>query len=281
MSLSVIERSLQRAIWGSLGLGVAYAIPTFCVFDVDGGCRGVLFDGLNGGIQDKVYMPGSHLKNPLFQNETIFDVRMRARVQKAQTPTKDMQAVKIAVRLLHRPDVKMLPSLLRDTGRDYDEVVLPSIMNEVMKQKVAKYNAEELLTKRADVSQEIREALKKRAKDHHIELADISITALTFGDDFSRAIEQKQVAEQMAKRAEYLVQRQEYEKQATVVKARAEKESADLLRASSMKGNGFVQLRKIEACKHIAETLSRSRNVAYLPSSGNGGSNLLLGLNHQ
>ena len=85
-----------------------------------------------------------------------------------------------------------------------------------------------------------------------------------------------------------------------IIKAQAEKESADLMRQSSAKGNGFVQLRKIEACKvraresccsmltcpslsdneiwtlvrllqTIAETLSRSRNVAYLPSSGGGG----------
>merc|ERR1712086_610147 len=171
--------------------------------------------------------------------------------------------------------------ILSETGKDYEAVILPSIMNEVMKQKVAKYNAEELLSMRQDVSREIRNELHKRAKKFHLRLADISITTLTFGDEFARAIEQKQVAEQMAKRAEYMVQRKEHEKAALIIKAQAEKESADLMRQSSAKGNGFVQLRKIEACKTIAETLSRSRNVAYLPSSGGGGSNLLLGLNHQ
>ena len=78
-----------------------------------------------------------------------------------------------------------------------------------------------------------------------------------------------------------LLQRKQHEKDAAIIRATAEKESADLIREASKAGDGFVQLRKIEACKSIAETLARSRNVAYLPSSSGGGSNLLLGLNAQ
>ena len=151
-------------------------------------------------------------------------------------------------------------------------------MNEVMKMQVAKYNAEELLTKRKDVSEDIRNELIKRAKTFHLRLADISITSLTFGDEFAKAIELKQVAEQDAKRAEFLVQKKQHEKDAAIIRATAEKVSADLIREASKAGDGFVQLRKIEACKSIAQTLARSRNVAYLPSSSGGGSNLLLGL---
>lgn len=277
---SVIEKYLTRTMWWTGASLFGYGVATQCIFTVDGGCRGVILDRYSG-VLDKVYTPGAHFKIPAWQYETIFDVKMKPKQVKTQTPTKDMQQVRISVRLLHRPEADMLPRIFKELGKDYDEVVLPSIMNEVMKQKVAKYNAEELLTKRAEVSSEIRRELIKRAASFHLKLADISITTLTFGEEFSKAIEQKQVAEQMAKRAEFLVMRKEHEKTAAVIRAQAEKESADLMRKSSLAGNGFVQLRKIEACKQIAETLSRSRNVAYLPSSGNGGSNLLLGLNQQ
>jgi prohibitin 1 len=63
---------------------------------------------------------------------------------------------------------------------------------------VAQYNAEELLSKRADVSAQIKEALEKRADHFNLILDDVAITNLTFGREFSRAIENKQVAQQEA-----------------------------------------------------------------------------------
>ena len=277
---SIIESALQKIV-GALGAGlVAYGFVSQCIFTVDGGQRAVLFDR-GYGVLPRTYADGAHFKIPWWQEETIFDVKMRPKLVKNRTATKDMQQVNIAVRLLHRPEIEDLPLIWKELGVNYEDVVLPSIMNEVMKMQVAKYNAEELLTKRKDVSDDIRNELIKRAKTFHLRLADISITSLTFGDEFAKAIELKQVAEQDAKRAEFLVQKKQHEKDAAIIKATAEKVSADLIREASKAGDGFVQLRKIEACKSIAETLARSRNVTYLPSSSGGGSNLLLGLNAQ
>ena len=99
----------------------------------------------------------------------------------------------------------------------------------------------------------------------------MSITALTFGSEFAKAIEQKQVAEQEAERAKFVVQRREHERSARVIEAEAEAESADLIQAAMKAGNGVIQLRKIEACREIAENLAKSRNVVYLPGGGSGG----------
>ena len=78
-------------------------------------------------MQQTIYEPGSHFKNPLTQQETVFDIKMRAKSQKATTPTKDMQQVRITVRLLHRPEVDKLPTILSDIGKDYEAVILPSV----------------------------------------------------------------------------------------------------------------------------------------------------------
>ena len=113
--------------------------------------------------------------------------------------------VNISLRVLFRPDSTQLHTLYRFLGTDYDGRVLPSIVNEVLKSVVARYNAAQLLTQREQVSQKIRDSLADRLKDFYIVLDDVSITDLHFGPEFTKAIEEKQIAQQQAERAKYLV----------------------------------------------------------------------------
>lgn len=161
-------------------------------------------------------------------------------------------------------------------GADYDERVLPSIGNEVLKSIVAQFDAAELITQREAVSNRIRHDLTRRAAEFNIALEDVSITHMTFGQEFTKAVEQKQIAQQDAERARFIVEKAEQERQANVIRAEGEAESADFIgKAISKAGDGLIQIRKIEASREIAQTLSANPNVAYLPS-GKGGSQMLL-----
>jgi prohibitin 2 len=147
---------------------------------------------------------------------------------------------------------------------DYDVRVLPSIVNEVTKAVVAQYNAAELLTKRDIVSKQIRDLLTKRAGDFHILLDDVSITHLAFSKEYTAAVEAKQVAQQDSERAKYIVERALQEKKSIVIRAEGEAKSAELIGNAIKNNPAFVQLRRIEASKEIANTISASGNKVYL-----------------
>ena len=268
---------------GVLGIGAFTASQ--CLYNVDGGERAVMFDSLRGGIRDDVRGEGTHFLIPVIQRPIVIDVRTKPREIPSVTGTKDLQMVNIKMRVLWRPVVEDLPKLYRELGTDFDERVLPSIGNEVLKSVVAQYNAEELLSKREEVSSRIKQEMMKRARHFHLTLDDVSITHLTFGREFMRAIEAKQVASQEAERQQWVVVRAEQERQAVVTRAEGEAEAALIItKAMEKTGSAIIEVRRIDAAKEIAGKLANSRNITYLPSSqgggngGGGGSNLLLGL---
>ena len=286
-----------------------WAVPVFltvalgqaAIYDVKGGTRAVIFDRLSG-VQEQVVNEGTHFLIPWLQKSIIYDVRTKPRNISTTTGSKDLQMVSLTLRVLHRPEVQKLPKiyqvcrhlilpcrrfatdLLKSLGLDYDERVLPSIGNEVLKSIVAQFDAAELITQREAVSNRIRTDLLLRAQEFNIALEDVSITHMTFGREFTRAVEQKQIAQQDAERARFIVEKAEQERQANVIRAEGEAESADIIsRAVAKNGDGLIQIRRIEASQDIARTLASNPNVTYLPGgegSKDGGksTSLLLGL---
>ena len=147
----------------------------------------------------------------------------------------------------------------------------------VLKATVAQFNADQLLTSRDEVSKQISAALRKRADDFGIVLEDVALTHLAFGYEYSKAIEAKQVSQQDAERSKFVVLKSEQEMQAAVIRAEGESESARLISlATRSAGPALVELRRLEAAREVALTLSKSRNIMYLPGGNN---QMLLGIN--
>jgi len=272
---SIPSGTFRKGPFAALGaLAVAVFGAYSSIFQVEAGHRKMVFDYL-GGLKSKVYGEGMHLLIPFLQYPIDYEVRTRWTNIHTETGSKDLQTVGITLRLLFRPDPTAIPVIHQRLGPDYDERVLPSISNETLKAVVAQHDAGELLTQREVVSSKIRDAMTARlATEFNIILDDVSITHISFSPEYATAIESKQVAQQEAERSRFVVLKAEQEKKASIIRAQGEAEAARLISEAMKSGPGFIELRKIEAMREISETLSKSKNVVYLP----GGLNMLMNM---
>mmetsp|Transcript_73243 Transcript_73243/g.143692 ORF Transcript_73243/g.143692 Transcript_73243/m.143692 type:complete len:286 (-) Transcript_73243:176-1033(-) len=243
---------------GAVLAGGAYMASNM-VYTVDAGHMAIKYHRLSG-VGNITFREGVHFLLPWFERPIVFDVRARPHTMTSLTGSRDLQMVNISLRALCKPDVQKLPEIYRSLGADYDEKVLPSIINEVLKSVVAQYNAAQLIMQRELVSRMIRQRLVQRAKDFNILLDDVAITHLSFSPEYEKAVESKQVAQQQAERARYLVLKAQEEKKRTIIYAEGEQKSAQMIGDAIKQNPGFIELRRISVAKDISQMLARSNN---------------------
>uniref|UniRef100_A0A2I3RBY5 Prohibitin n=1 Tax=Pan troglodytes TaxID=9598 RepID=A0A2I3RBY5_PANTR len=231
-----------------LALAVAGGVVNSALYNVDAGHRAVIFDRFHG-VQDIVVGEGTHCLIPWVQKPIIFDCRSRPRKVPVITGSKDLQNVNITLRILFWAIASQ---------EDYDERVLLSITTGILKSAMTRFDAGELITQRELVSNDLTE----RAATFGLILDDVSLTHLTFGKEFTEAMEAKQVAQQEVERARFVVEKAEQQKKVAIISAEGDSKAAELIVNSLVTaGDGLIEQ---EAVEDIAYLLSRSWNITYL-----------------
>ena len=216
-----------------------------------------------GAVQEEVLPEGLHMIFPGMQVIPI-DVRIQKIEAEASASSKDLQIVTSRVALNFFLDKEQANLIFQSLGLNYQTTIIEPAIQESIKSTTAQFTAEELITRRPDVKESVFLNIRERLAERNIVVTDFSIIDFNFSSEFNRAIEEKQVAEQRALRAqndldrirteaEQTRARAEGEAQANLEIARAEAEAQQLLRETL--SPEIIQLRTVEKWNGVLPTV--------------------------
>lgn len=185
-----------------------------------------------GAVQNSVITEGLNWKLPFIESIKKMDCRTQRVDIEGEGASKDLQTIATYIATNYRVNQEKAFELYKTVGMNYETVIIKPATQESMKTTIAKYTAEELITKRAEVANALQENLKGKLENKGIIIENISIVNLDFSTAYDNAIEQKQVAEQEAKKAEQELAKAKVEAEKKVVEAQAESD-AKLIKAKA------------------------------------------------
>lgn len=181
-----------------------------------------------GKVVSRATHEGVNLKIPFIEHIERMNVRVQKSEVKTTSSSKDLQEVDMSLAVNYRIDKTKATELYKTVGTNYKEVILEPAIQESIKATTSKYTAEELITKRSEVSSKSMEELSKKVEKYGLKVNDFNITNFSFSQEFDRAIEEKQVAEQKVLTAKQELEKEKIEAEKKIVKAEAEKKANEL-----------------------------------------------------
>ena len=210
-SMSVNFGKMKAFIISIIALITIGIVISSSVQIVEAGNRGVL---LHWSAVDTTSPPleeGLHFVVPFQDSVVNMEVRTLKFVKETSSASRDLQTVSTEVTVNYRPLPNLVNTLYKEVGLEYESRVIQPAVEEVVKQVTARYNAEELITKRPLVKTDIEQEITSRLEIYNIRTDVISITDFQFSPLFAQAIESKVEAEQKALKAENDLRRIEVE----------------------------------------------------------------------
>ncbi|MEM9903423.1 MAG: prohibitin family protein [Cyanobacteria bacterium P01_D01_bin.44] len=226
---------------------------------INPGQAGVL--SVLGKAQNNPLLEGVHFKPPFVSFVDIYDITVQKFEVPAESSTKDLQDLKARFAINFRLDPTEIVKIRRTQGtlaNIVSKIIAPQTQ-ESFKIAAARRTVEQAITQRSQLKEDFDIALSSRLEKYGIIVLDTSVVDLTFSTEFSKAVEDKQIAEQRARRAVYIAQEAEQEAQAEINRAKGRAEAQRLL-AETLKaqgGNLVLQKEAIEAWKEGGAQMPR------------------------
>jgi regulator of protease activity HflC (stomatin/prohibitin superfamily) len=213
---------------------------------VKAGERGVVLNW--GAVSDKILNEGISWRVPVKQKVEKLDVKIQKEEADATAASKDLQTVTTKIALNYHLNPEYVNKLWQNVGSDYKIRIIDPAIQEAIKAITAKYTAEELVTKRQTVKEEIKLLLVDRLAKEYIITDELSIVNFDFSESFNKAIEAKVTAEQNALAAKNKLEQSKYEADQRIAQAKGEAEAIKI-QAEAIQSQGgaeYVNLKAVE-----------------------------------
>ncbi|MBI4412625.1 MAG: prohibitin family protein [Deltaproteobacteria bacterium] len=228
-----------------IGVVVLFVVLTLSPFvQVNPGERGVV--ARFGAVQDGVMGEGLHFRIPVVERVIVVDVKTQKLEVEAPSYSKDLQNVETKIALNFHLDPAAVHRLWQEIGSDFEFRIIAPAIQESVKAATAQFTAAELIADRPKVKDEITQALIGRLGPKHIVVDDFSIINFEFADSYEEAVEQKQVAQQNALKAENDLKRIQIEAEQRIAQAKAEAEAIRIQTEALRENQNLIKLEAVK-----------------------------------
>lgn len=258
-----------QALIGGIVLAIAILVGFNSFVIINPGEAGVL--SILGKPRDGALLEGIHFKPPFVAVADIYDITVQKFEVPAQSATRDLQDLSASFAINFRLDPSRVVEIRRTQGTLQNVVskIIAPQTQESFKIAAALRTAEEAITKRSELKQDFDIALNTRLEKYGIIVLDTSVIDLNFSEEFARAVEDKQIAEQKAKRAVYIAREAKQEAQAEINRAQGRAEAQRLL-AETLKAEGGQLVLQKEAIEAWKEGGAQMPNVLVMGNESGG-----------
>lgn len=205
-----------------------------------------------GQVQNSMLNEGLNFKIPYVEKIVLMDCRTQKIEYTMEASSKDLQKIsnfKVAVNF--NISKETANTLYREVGTDYKTIIVEPAIQEAMKATIANYTAEELITKRNEVSNFALTSLTDKLSNKGITLSSLNIIDLSFSTEFDAAVEKKQIVEQQTQQAKYELEKAKVENEKKIENAKAEAEV--MKQQNSEITDKTLELKKLEIQQKLIE----------------------------
>ena len=204
-----------------------------------------------GQVQDDVIQEGLNTKVPYIEQIIKIDCRTKKIETTSESSTKDMQTVASTVAVNYNVNKETANQLYKNVGTDYEDIIINPAILESIKSAMAQYTAEELITKRAEVSNKIQETLINKIKERGFNVTEFNLTNVDFSEEYDKAIEAKAVKQQEVVTAQAELEKQKIQNEKEI--AIAEKDAKVMELQNEQITDKTLQLKSLEIQQKLIE----------------------------
>lgn len=227
--------------WVGIGIGVLFVIALLfgAFYKIAPGHRGVLIT--LGKVEQKSYVNGVGVKWPFISSMTEMDVRTKKMTEKTSTYTSDVQTAEMEYTFTYDLHPDNVHILYETVGQDYEAKKIIPILNDVLKDVIGKWQAQDLVSNRDNARVAVIAGLQERLDKRFFQNISFQFINIDYSDKFEGAIEDKVIAEQKAQEAVNNTKRIKEEAEQKVITAKAEAEAMEIKSQALAKNKGLTE----------------------------------------